>query len=50
MAYANANTASFEMVDEEVRDDPGIYPPEEVKARLVTADVMPPKVQRLKVV
>ena len=49
VAYANANTASFEMVDEEVRDDPGIYPPEEVKARLVTADVMPPKVQRLKV-
>ncbi len=28
--YANPNTASLEFVDEEVKSNPGIYPPEEV--------------------
>jgi putrescine transport system substrate-binding protein len=32
--YANANAKATELVDEEIRDDPGIYPPPEVKARL----------------
>jgi putrescine transport system substrate-binding protein len=32
--YANANAAATALVDEELRNDPGIYPTPEVKARL----------------
>jgi len=32
--YANANIASLPMVEDEVKNDPGIYPPSEVKAKL----------------
>ena len=34
VAYANGNAASFELVDEEVRTDPSVYPTPEVKAKL----------------
>ena len=34
VAYANANAASFEMIDEAVRTDPSVYPSPEVKAKL----------------
>lgn len=32
--YANPNTAATEFVIDDVKNDPGIYPPEEVKAKL----------------
>ncbi|HET9693230.1 MAG TPA: extracellular solute-binding protein, partial [Steroidobacteraceae bacterium] len=32
--YANGNAASYEKISEAVRNDPGIYPPPEVKAKL----------------
>ena len=32
--YASGNAAALPMVDESVRNDPGIYPPPEVKAKL----------------
>jgi putrescine transport system substrate-binding protein len=32
--YATGNAASLPLVDEAVRDDPGVYPPAEVKAKL----------------
>ena len=32
--YANANAKATELVNEELRNDPGIYPPDETKARL----------------
>jgi putrescine transport system substrate-binding protein len=32
--YANPNQASVELLDESLRNDPGIYPPESVKAKL----------------
>ncbi len=32
--YATGNAASLAMVDESVRNDPGVYPPAEVKAKL----------------
>lgn len=32
--YANANAAAYSLVNEEVRNDPGIYPTPEVKAKL----------------
>jgi putrescine transport system substrate-binding protein len=34
VAYANPNTAATSFVDPSLRDDPGIYPPPEVRARL----------------
>jgi putrescine transport system substrate-binding protein len=33
--YANSNAASFSLISEEIRNDPGIYPSAEVKAKLV---------------
>lgn len=33
--YANSNQASYELVSEDVRNDPSIYPTAEVKAKLV---------------
>jgi putrescine transport system substrate-binding protein len=33
--YANSNLASYDLIDEEVRNNPGIYPPPEVAAKLV---------------
>lgn len=32
--YANGNAASLPFIDESVRNDPGVYPPPEVKAKL----------------
>jgi len=49
VTYANANRAATGLIDESVRDDPGVYPPEDVKQRLVTIGTLPDKIQRLKV-
>ncbi|MBD3776692.1 MAG: polyamine ABC transporter substrate-binding protein [Thiotrichales bacterium] len=35
VAYANANTAATPLVDEAVRNDPGIYPPEATRANFM---------------
>jgi putrescine transport system substrate-binding protein len=34
VGYPNANTLATELVDEEIRENPMIYPPEEVRAKL----------------
>jgi putrescine transport system substrate-binding protein len=47
VAYANGNAASYELIDEEVRNDPGIYPTDEAKPNLYTFEVLPPKVDRI---
>jgi putrescine transport system substrate-binding protein len=49
VAYANANKAATPLVDESVRNDPGVYPSEETKQRLVTMQTLPDKIQRQKV-
>lgn len=36
VAYANANSAATELVDEEIRNDPGIYPPSEARQNFIT--------------
>lgn len=36
VAYANANSAATELVDEEIRNDPGIYPPAEARQNFIT--------------
>lgn len=45
--YANGNSASIEFVDPEVKGDPGIYPSDEVKAKLFPDKVNSPKFDRL---
>ena len=35
VAYANPNLPARELLDPEIASDPGIYPPEEVMAKLV---------------
>ncbi|MBM7455044.1 putrescine transport system substrate-binding protein [Oceanisphaera litoralis] len=47
VAYANANTPARALVDEDIRNDPGIYPSEEAAEKLYTAKVLPQKVNRV---
>ncbi len=45
--YANGNNAATEFVDPEVKEDPAIYPSDEVKANLFPSSVNSPKFDRL---
>jgi len=45
--YANAVIPSIQPLDEAVVTDPGVYPPPEVRARLVPERPRPPEYQRL---
>ncbi|MEM6438442.1 MAG: polyamine ABC transporter substrate-binding protein [Pseudomonadota bacterium] len=45
--YANANTASLEMVDPEITADPAIFPPQDVKDKLFPAVVYGPREDRV---
>ena len=43
--YNNPNKAATELVDEKVRNDPGIYPPDEVRAKLYPVTATLPAVR-----
>lgn len=45
--YANANKESQPLLNAEIRDNPGIYPPADVRAKLFTQGVQSPKVDRV---
>ncbi|KEI70962.1 polyamine ABC transporter substrate-binding protein [Endozoicomonas elysicola] len=47
VAYASPNKSSVALVDEEIRENPGIYPTEEAKENLYVFAVLPPKVDRI---
>lgn len=47
VSYPSGNKASLPMVDEEVRNNPAVYPPEEVKKKLYTFKVLSPEVSRI---
>lgn len=49
VSYANANAASKPLVDSAVRDDPGIYPPAAVEAKLKTTRVLSSAEKRARV-
>ncbi len=49
VAYANANTAADALIDPEIAADEGVYPPEDVRARLVDPVSLPEDVQRQRV-
>ncbi|HCV95946.1 Putrescine-binding periplasmic protein precursor [compost metagenome] len=45
--YANPVTAATPLVDAAIRNDPTIYPPAEVSARMFTYSINPPEVDKL---
>ncbi|WP_235813850.1 extracellular solute-binding protein, partial [Pseudomonas ficuserectae] len=47
VGYANPNPASGEFMDQKIRNDAAVYPPQEVLDRLFVNSELPPKVQRL---
>ncbi|MEL7467977.1 MAG: polyamine ABC transporter substrate-binding protein [Pseudomonadota bacterium] len=44
--YASANTAAMDLIDAEITSDPGVFPPDAVKAKMWPNEVKPPKVDR----
>ena len=46
--YANGNKASVPLVSEEIRNNPAIYPPADVFAKLFTLKVQDPKIDRVR--
>jgi putrescine transport system substrate-binding protein len=46
VAYANPNSKATALVDEDVRNNPGVYPSAEVMAKLYVAEERPRDVQR----
>ena len=45
--YANANVTATALLPESISSDPGVYPPPEVRERLYTDKVTPPKIDRV---
>jgi putrescine transport system substrate-binding protein len=48
VAYANPNIEATKLVDPEIRNDPNIYPPAEVRARLFFDKPVAPQYERLR--
>lgn len=46
--YANGNKEATSLVSAEVRDNPGIYPPADVRAKMFTLSVQEPKIDRVR--
>jgi len=49
VAYANANLAATSLIDPDIAADTGVYPPDDVRARLVDPTSLPEDVQRQRV-
>ncbi|QIQ21146.1 extracellular solute-binding protein [Zophobihabitans entericus] len=45
--YANANKESGPYLNDEIKNNPAIYPPQEVMEKLFSLQVMPPKIDRI---
>jgi len=48
LGYANANRAAAPLIADAIRNDPGVYPPPDVRARLYTISVPLPAYDRLR--
>ena len=46
VSYGNAVTESLPEVEASVRDNPGVYPPEDVRRKLFPLEVLTPEVSR----
>jgi putrescine transport system substrate-binding protein len=47
VGYANPNPASDKIMDQDIRNDDVVYPPQEILDRLYVNSELPPKIQRL---
>ncbi|MBD8527773.1 extracellular solute-binding protein [Pseudomarimonas arenosa] len=47
VSYGSANTGAFDLVDESLRNNPGVFPSDETRQKLFTFAVLPPEVDRL---
>ncbi len=47
VSYASGNAAALEFVDEEIRSNPAVFPPDEIKQKLYTLKEHSPAFQRL---
>ncbi|MGY4533431.1 putrescine transport system substrate-binding protein [Pseudomonas sp. TE3786] len=47
VGYANPNSKADAVMDQELRNDPAVYPPQEVIDRLYVSVPLPPKLQRI---
>lgn len=47
VSYANPNLVANEYVDEEIKNDPGIYPPPAIRKNLYKTVVLPKKINRI---
>ncbi|ROL73413.1 polyamine ABC transporter substrate-binding protein [Pseudomonas chlororaphis] len=47
VGYANPNPKAGELMDQAVRTDPAVYPPQEIVDKLYVNSELPPKIQRL---
>ncbi|MDT4852566.1 Putrescine-binding periplasmic protein [compost metagenome] len=48
VAYANPNQAADQLISAELRDNPNVYPPAEVQAKLFSVEMLPPKLERIR--
>ena len=48
VGYANPNKYADELMDEDVRDNPGVYPAQEVLDKMYVSQSLPANVQRVK--
>lgn len=48
VGYANPNTKASELMDQDVRNDPSVYPPQAVLDKLYISAELPARVERLK--
>jgi putrescine transport system substrate-binding protein len=48
VAYANPNQLATDLVDEDIRNNPGVYPPAEIRARLFFDKLATPQYDRLR--
>ncbi len=48
VAYANGNAASKPLIDDEVLNDPGVYPSDETLNKLFTLAELPPNIERVR--
>ncbi|RJG13889.1 extracellular solute-binding protein [Pseudomonas cavernicola] len=48
VAYANPNRAADKLISADLRDNPNVYPPAEMRAKLYSVEMLPPSLERLR--
>ncbi|MGH8434456.1 MAG: extracellular solute-binding protein [Pseudomonas sp.] len=48
VAYANPNQAADQLISADLRDNPNVYPPAEMQAKLYSVEMLPPSLERLR--